>query len=110
MKLRMLNSKKGILGLDTAKDFILVLLTIAVIAFASVIALATLRNSNVLDADKLEYNYSQDILLNVSSGTSSFFANTGTWFALLSVVIIILIIAVVIMAVNRFGGGGGGGL
>lgn len=40
---------------------------------------------------------------NVTIGTSGFFAQTGTWFALLGVAIIILIIGVVIFAVQRFG-------
>jgi len=55
-----------------------------------------------------EYNAYYGIHTNISSGTTDFFSNTGTWFALLAVVVIILIIAIVIFAVNRFGGRQGG--
>ena len=97
--------KKGVLGLDTAKQFILAILIIAVIAFATIIALATLNDSNVLTPGSLEANQSTNVLQNVSTGVSEFFNNATTWFALLAVVIIILIIAVVILAVNQFSTG-----
>ena len=45
----------------------------------------------------------QNMLRNVSSGTSTFFADADTWFTLLSIVIIILIIAIVIFVVSGFG-------
>lgn len=99
----LLKQKKGMLGLDTAKDFIVAILTIAVIAFAVIVALSSLKDSNAIKQTVPEYNQTQAILSNVSAGTASFFSNAGTWFSLLSVVIIILIIGVVIWAVNRFG-------
>ena len=105
-----MGNKRGQVGLDTAKAVMLTLMTIAVIAFALIIALSSLKDSNATTAGSQERNYTNNILLNVSEGTSDFFANAGTWFALLAVVVIILIIAIVIFAVNRFGGGGGGGL
>jgi hypothetical protein len=51
------------------------------------------------------YNTFGDVESNITTGTASFFNNSNTWFALLSVVVIILIISIVIFAVNRFGGG-----
>lgn len=103
-------NKKGQVGLDTAKAVMLTLLTIGVIAFAIIIALASLKNSGSLTAGSTEKNQTDNILNNITAGTASFFSNTTTWFALLSVVVIILIIAIVIFAVNRFGGQQGGGL
>lgn len=97
--------KKGVMGLETVREFMLILLVLAVIGFAIVIALATLDDTNVLTTDSYEDNQTTNILRNVSSGVSEFFDDTGTWLTLLSVVVIILIIAVVILAVNRFGGG-----
>ena len=102
--------KKGQVGLDTAKQVMLALMTMGVIAFAIIVALASLRTSNALSAGSIEANQTSNILNNITAGTSSFFSNVGTWFSLLAVVIIILIIAIVIFAVNRFGGGRGGGL
>lgn len=96
--------KKGVLGLDTAKAFILFILIVAIIGFATIIAVSTLDNSGVLTANSVEANQSTAVLRNVSGGVADFFANTTTWFTLLSVVVIILIIGVVIFAVQRFGG------
>lgn len=101
-------NKKGQVGLDTAKGFMLGLLTMVVIAFAIIIALASLNNSNATTSGSLERNQSTAIFNNVSTGVSSFFSNTGTWFSLLAITIIILIIAIVIFAVQRFGGTRGG--
>lgn len=102
--------KRGQVGLDTAKSVMLTLLVIGVIAFAIIIALASLNNSNATSAGSLERNQSTAIFNNISTGTANFFSNTGTWFSLLAIVVIILIIAIVIFAVNRFGGSSRGGL
>jgi len=103
-------NKKGVLGMDTAKDFVLGIMILAVIAFAVIVALASLNDSNALTEGSTEQNQTTNILLNVTGGVNDFFTNAGTWFSLLSVVIIILIISVVIMAVNRFGSGSAGSL
>ena len=109
MEIRKLKKdKRGVMGLETVKEFMLILLVLAVIGFAIVIALATLDSTNVLTTDSYADNQTTNILQNVSSGVSDFFDDTGTWLTLLSVVVIILIIAVVILAVNKFGGGSRG--
>ena len=100
--------KKGQVGLDTARSVMLTLLTIGVIAFAIIVALASLNDSNALTAGSQEDNDTTAIINNITAGTRDFFGNAGTWFALLAVVVIILIIAIVIFAVNRFGGRTGG--
>jgi uncharacterized membrane protein len=99
--------KKGQVGLDTARNVMLALLTIGVIAFAIIVALSSLNNSNALSPGSLEQNQTSNVLNNITSGTADFFSNTGTWFSLLAIVVIILIIAIVIFAVNRFGGNRG---
>ena len=96
--------------MDTAKDFVLGIMILAVIAFAVIVALASLNDSNALTTGSTEDNQTTNILLNVTGGVNDFFTNASTWFSLLSVVIIILIISVVILAVNRFGSGSGGSL
>lgn len=103
-----IRDNKGQVGLDTAKAVMLTLLVIGVIAFAIIVALASLKNSNALGVGSQEKNQTDMILNNITSGTTSFFSNTGTWFALLAVVVIILIIAIVVFAVQRFGGRTGG--
>ena len=96
-------NKRGVLGLDTAKAFVIAILVLAVVAFATIIALSALLNSGSLPAGSLEANQTSNIILNVTGGVETLFTSANTWFALLAVVIIILIIAVVILAVNRFG-------
>jgi len=96
--------RKGQVGLDVAKAFMLGILTLGVIAFAIIIAINSLNSSTV------STNATTGILNNISSGTSSFFANAGTWFSLLAVVIILLIIAIVLIAVNKFSGGNSQGM
>lgn len=103
-----LKNKKGQVGLDTAKVVMLTLMTMGVIAFAIIVAMSALSNSNALEEGSSEANQTSQILGNITEGITGFFSNTGTWFALLAVVIIIMIIAIVIFAVNRFGGNGGG--
>ena len=103
-------NKKGVLGLDTAKAFVIAILTLAVVAFAVIVALSALNNSGSLPAGSPEAAQATNVLLNVTGGVETLFNSANTWFALLAVVIIILIIAVVILAVNRFGGTARGGL
>lgn len=93
---------KGVLGLDTAKLFVLAILTLGVIAFAVIVALNALSTNSGLTGQAATDTTS--IMNNITGGVTSFFGNAGTWFALLAIVIIILVIAVVIVAVNRFGG------
>ena len=110
LKLRPITSKKrGVLGLDTVKAVIISLLTLAVISIAVILALISLRNSNIFTAASQEYNQTNNIVQNVTSGTVTFFTNVPTFMTLLGVVVLILIIAIVIVAVSRFGGGGGRG-
>jgi hypothetical protein len=90
-------NKKGVLGMDTAKAFLLGLFTLAVVGFALIIAMSSLNDSGA-GTDE-----TTSILNNVSEGASDLFSNSGTWFSLIAVVIIILIISVVIVSVNRFG-------
>ncbi len=96
-----LKNKKGILGLDTAKLFVLALLSLVIIAVVTLIILDSLQGATTLTG-------ASEIINNTSEALSDFFEDSGTWFTLIGVVIIILIIAVVIVVVNRFGTGAGG--
>jgi len=94
-------NKKGQLGMDIAKSFMLGLMTLLVIGVTVLIVLNSLADTSVISSDVDATN----VIGNGSDGISDFFSSTGTWLALLGVVVIILIISVVITVVNRFGGG-----
>ena len=103
MKLKSL-TKKGILGLNTVKAFIVVMLSLAIIGVVTLVVLGAIQNANITTAGSLASNGTNTIIGNVSSGIGSFFSNAGTYFSLLGVVVIILIISLVVVVVNRFGG------
>jgi hypothetical protein len=89
-------NKKGVLGLDTAKLFVLAILSLAIVAVVTLIVLDSLQDATTLtDAG--------EIINNTSAALGDFFADAGTWFTLIGVVIIILIISSVIIVINRFG-------
>ena len=96
--------KKGIMGLDTAKAFVVGLLSLVLIGVVTMIVLVQLGDLSIVSSD----NDTQAVVGNATSGLSDFFSNTGVWLSLLGVVIIILIIAAVVAVVNRFGGEAGG--
>ena len=107
MKLKsILKNKKGVLGLDTAKLFVLAILSLVIVSVVVLIVLDQLRN--IASSGSYTDNKTEEIVGNTSNALADFFADAGTWFTLIGVVIIILIIAVVIVVVNRFGTGAGG--
>ena len=103
-KLVLIKDKKGQLGLDTVRSVMTAFLVLSVISVAIILALVSLRDSNIFTAGSNEQNQTTDIVSNVSAGLTDFFDNTGTIFSILVVVVIILAIAIIIVAVSRFGG------
>ena len=97
-------TKKSILGLNTVKAFIVVLLSLAIISIVTLIVLGALASANISPAGSAALNGTNTIIYNVSNGIVSFFSSSTTFFALLAVVVIILIISLVVVVVNRFGG------
>lgn len=103
--MRKLNTqKKGVMGLDVAKAFVVGLLSLVLIGVVTMIVLVQLGDLSIVSSD----NDTQSVVGNATSGLSDFFSNTGVWLSLLGVVIIILIIAAVVAVVNRFGEGAQG--
>jgi len=96
--------KKSILGLNTVKAFIIVLLSLSIIGVVTLVVLGAIQSANISTAGSTAYNGTAGITANVSAGIISFFNNAGTYFSLLGVVVIILIISLVVVVVNRFGG------
>jgi len=103
-----LMKKKGALGLDTVKVVMITFLTLAVIGVAVILALTSLNGSSIFTAGSQAQNQSNSITSNVSTGLTTFFANTGTIFSILVVVVIIAAISLIILYVRRFGGEAGG--
>ncbi len=102
-----LRNKKGQLGLNVVKSVMLALLTLAVIYVAVVLALVSLRDSNIFTAGSQEEADVNNTILNITRGGADFFDDVPTIFAILVVVVIILAIGIIISVVSRFGGGGG---
>ncbi len=98
--------------MGTARKVMVALMTLGVLAFAMIIALVELDNSNPAADGSAAANQSTNILNNITGGVETFFSNAGTWFALLAIVVIILIVVIVMLAVNRVDGtkGSSGGL
>ena len=98
-KLTKRKAKKGVMGLDTAKAFVVGLLSLLLIGVVTMIVLVQLGDLSIVSDD----NDTALVVSNGTSGLASFFSNTTVWLSLLGVVIIILIIAAVVTVVNRFG-------
>lgn len=103
----LLKSKRGILGLETVKAVIITLLVLAVVTIATFLALVSLQNANIFTTGSTAANQTSDIIGNITTGATKFYANVPTFFVLLGVVVLILIIAIVIVAVTRFSPGAG---
>jgi len=104
----LLRSRRAILGLDTVKLVIITLLTLVVITIATFLALVSLQNAGIFTASSMAANQTNNIINNITSGATAFYANVPTFFVLLGVVVLILIISIVIVAVTRFAPGAGG--
>ena len=104
MNKNVFKDKRGILGLNTVKAFIVVLLSLAIIGVVTLIVLGAIEDANVASPGSNAANGTANIIANVSTGITAFFTNSATFFSLLAVVVIILIISLVIVVVNRFGG------
>ena len=101
-----MKDKEGILGLETVRVVIVTLLILAVTAIAVFLALVSLQDANIFTASSQAANDTDKIIGNITSGTTSFFANVPTFMILLGVVVLLLIIAIVLVVVGRFGGTG----
>jgi len=102
------NKFRGVLGLDIARSVIIFLLILAVTAIAVFLALVSLQNSNIFVAESQAANDTDQIIGNITTGTTAFFSYVPTWMILLAVVVLIAIVAIIIVAVSRFEGGGRG--
>lgn len=98
-------NRKGVLGLDTVTAVIVTLLILAVTAIAVFLALTSLQDANLFTAGSQAANDTDQLINNITSGTTDFFANIPTVMAILGAVIIILAVVLIIIAVGRIRGG-----
>ncbi len=97
--------KKGVLGLETVGSVIITLLVLAVIAIAVFLALDSLNTANLFTAGSQSANDTTNLINNITSGTTAFFANIPTVMVILGAVVIILAVVLIILAVGRISGG-----
>ncbi len=103
-------NKKGMLGLDLAKETMLMMVVLVAIAVVGLLVVINLRDSGIFTTNSQSYNDTSNIANNYSAGIQNFFKNVPTIFTILFVVVLVSILAVVIYTVSRFGGGASGGL
>lgn len=95
-------NKKGVLGMDSVRDVIIFLLTLAVAAIAVFLALSSLQDANLFTASSTADNNTDYIINNITNGASNFFEQVPTIFTVLGAVAIILAVTLILFAVNRF--------
>ena len=93
--------KRGVMGIETGKAFLVGLLALVVIGVVFMVVLNAIGDTALASED---VNGTMMVIGNATEAADDFFSNTGTWLALLAIVILILIIAVVVVVVNKFGG------
>ena len=98
-------NKKGAYGIDVVSNvmmslFILVLLAVAVFA-----GISAINNSSIFTSGSAEKNDTAMITGNLTSATTSFFSNSGTFFSILAVVIIMIFLGLMIASVVMFSRG-----
>ena len=91
---------KGVFGLTSVKGFIAILLTIAILAFLTIVIVYNLSNANVLPSGTYASNTSNTIFNNVTSGLATLFSYSGTWFTLLAVIVLVLIVVVALVVIS----------
>ena len=98
-------NRKGVLGLETVIVVIISLLSLAVTAIAIFLALTSLQDANLFTTGSQSANDTDQLIVNITSGTTDFFANIPTIMAILGAVVIILAVVLIILAVSRIRSG-----
>jgi thiosulfate reductase cytochrome b subunit len=99
-------NRKGVFGLTSVQQFFAIILGVALLAYVIVVIMGTLQSSSILTAGSNAANQTDNILLNVSDGVTSFFSSINPVYAILAILVIILILIVLVRVVT--GGTGGG--
>ena len=97
---KIMKDKKGVFGLTAIQQFFAVILGIALLAYVIVIIMGTLSSSTIVPTSSIAYNQTQNILVNVSTGITSFFSSINPVYAILAVLVIILVLVVLVRVVQ----------
>jgi len=104
MKFKLLN-KKGVFGLTAVQSFFAIILGIALLAYVIVIIMGTLSQAHIAGTGTVADNQTTAILVNVSTGITSFFGAITPVYAILAVLVIILVLVVLVRVVQAPSGG-----
>ena len=104
-------NKGGVFGLSSVQQFFAIILGVALLAYVIIIIMGTLSNTSIVP----QYNYNssgaavsnntfyvqtQSILVNTSTGITSFFGAINPVYAILAVLVIILVLVVLVRVVT----------
>ena len=95
-------NKKGAYGIEVVTAVALGLFTLLLIAVAVIAGSNALLNSSIFTSGSTSYNQTNSMVQNVTTGVSSFFGNSGTFFSILAVVVIMIFLGLMIGAVYLF--------
>lgn len=95
-------NKKGQYGINVVVSVALGLFTLLLIAVAVIAGSNALLSSSLFTSGSTSYNQTSNMVGNLTSGVSGFFANSGTFFAILAVVVIMIFLGLMIGAVYLF--------
>ena len=102
-----MKSKKGSYGINVVISVALALFTLLLIAVAVIAGSQALLSSSIFTVNSLSYNQTNGMVNNLTTGVSSFFGNSGTFFSILAVVVIMIFLGLMIGAVYLFTRGRG---
>jgi len=94
------SDEKGVYGLDSVTAFFGAILGLAILAFVIIIIMGALQNTNILAANSVAANQTNNLLGNVSAGVAGFFTSINPVYAILAVLVIILVLVVLIKVVQ----------
>lgn len=92
--------KKAVFGLTSVQAFFGIILGVALLAYVIVVIMGTLASSSVLTAGTTAANQTNAILVNVSTGITSFFSAINPVYAILAILVIILVLVVLVRVVT----------
>lgn len=93
-------NKKGVFGLTAVNSFIVLLLSVALLAYIVITIMGVLLGANIIQSNATGYNESKAVLTSVSSGISTFFTAINPVYSILAVMIIILVLIVIVKIVT----------
>lgn len=104
----LIKNKKGAYGIDVVTDVALALFILLLVVVAIIIGAYALIGSNIMPTGSTQYNQTSGMVQNLTTGASSFFGSSGTFFGILVVVVIMIFLGLMIGAVMLFRGRTGG--